>query len=94
MIAAVALGCAALSFVVHLHHPDRVDAARNEGNLAAHCASLAFGYWADLLVFTGLLGTVWIADPAPHAAFFWIGPVLGIALAAQFLTSVLRGRGT
>lgn len=92
LVGSVALGYAALSFVAHLRHPDKVDAAWDEQNTAAQHASLVFGYWATLAVFLLLLGAVLTKQIEGSAAFFWLGPVLGIGPSVHYLTSVVRGR--
>jgi len=82
---------AVLSFVVNLAFPEQADRARDELNRTAHRASLAFGYWATLAAFL-LLGFVLTGRLEAQAAFYWLGPVLGIAPALHFILSVLRGR--
>ena len=77
-VGSVALAYAALSFVSHLRHPDKVEAAWDEQNTAAQRASLVFGYWATLAVFLLLLVAVLAKQIDGSVAFFWLGPVLGI----------------
>lgn len=92
LIGAVAVGYAAISFVVHWLHPDKAEVAWDEQNMAAHRASLVFSYWAALAAFLLLLGAVLTEALSPAAAFFWMSPVLGLAPSVHYLTSVARGR--
>lgn len=92
LVVSVALGYAALSFVSHLRHPDKVEAAWDEQNTAAHRASLVFGYWAMLAVFLLLLVAVLTKQIDGSVAFFWLGPVLGFGPSVHYLVSVARGR--
>lgn len=92
LIGSVALGYAAISFIAHLRHPDKVNAAWDEQNTAAQRASLVFGYWATLAVFLLLLSAVLTNQVDGSTAFFWLGPVLGIGPSIHYLTSVARGR--
>ncbi|MEM6595033.1 MAG: hypothetical protein AAF672_09595 [Pseudomonadota bacterium] len=92
IIGVAAVGYAALSFIAHLRHPEKVDAAWDEQNLAAQRASLVFGYWATLAVFLLLLGAILTERIEGNAAFFWLGPVLGIGPSIHYLASVARGR--
>lgn len=91
-IGTVAIGYAALMFIVHTRFPDKVDAAWDEQNTEAQRASLVFGYWATLTVFMLLLGAVLTKQIDGNAAFYWLGPVLGIGPSIHYLISVARGR--
>lgn len=86
------IGFAVVSFIVNLRHPDASEAAWDEMNQTAHRASLAFGYWAALAYFVITLAAVLLDQFDASTAFFWLGPILGLAPAAHFLTSVARGR--
>lgn len=92
LIGAVAFGFAALSFAVNWRYPHKSDVAWDEQNVAAHRASLVFGYWATLAVFLLLLGAVLADIMEARAAVFWMGIPLGIAPSVHYLASVLRGR--
>ncbi|CUX79623.1 MAG: hypothetical protein HLUCCA05_08590 [Roseibaca calidilacus] len=81
-----------LSLVVNMAFPGQSDCAWDEMNLAAHRASLVFGYWAALAAFLLMLSLVLTGWLEAQAAFYWMGPVLGIAPALHFLASILRGR--
>ncbi|GAB5446910.1 hypothetical protein [Gymnodinialimonas sp.] len=91
-IVITALGFALASYLVNRRYPDASDQAWDEMNQIAHRDSLAFGYWAALAVFVALFAAVYLADLDPAVAFFWMGPVLGLAPAIHFLSSVARGR--
>lgn len=91
-IVVTSLTFAVVSYVVNLRYPNAAGQAWDEMNQGAHQASLAFGYWAALAVFVALFAAVYLSDLDPAMAFFWMGPVLGLAPAAHFLTSVARGR--
>lgn len=92
IIGGTMIALSALSFVVHLAFPDQAARAWDEMNLTAHRASLVFGYWATLAAFLLLLGLVLTDRLEAQAAFYWLGPVLGIAPSLHFILSVLRGR--
>ncbi|NBB98563.1 MAG: hypothetical protein GVY34_10435 [Alphaproteobacteria bacterium] len=92
IIGGTMIALSVLSFVVHLAFPDQADRAWDEMNQTAHRASLVFGYWATLAAFLLLLGLVLSDRLDAQAAFYWIGPVLGIAPSLHFILSVLRGR--
>lgn len=91
-IGVTAGGFAVLSFLMSLWYPKASDRAWDEMNRDAHRASLTFGYWAALLVFVGLLTAVDLTDLDARTAFYWMGPVLGLAPIVHFLSSVIRGR--
>lgn len=90
-IVVASLGFAAVSFIVNLRYPDASEAAWDEMNQRALRASLAFGYWAALTYFMIALAAVLLDRLDAAMAFFWLGPILGIAPALHFLTSVARG---
>ncbi|PJI92978.1 hypothetical protein BC777_1845 [Yoonia maricola] len=92
IIGAVALGYAALSFVLHLSYPDAAEAAWDEQNTVAHRDSLIFGFWAVLWVFLVFLALSLTGRMDPAMAFYWLGPVLGAVPPAHYVVSVLRGR--
>ena len=92
LVGSVALGYAALSFVSHLRHPDKIEAAWDEQNRAAQRASLVFGYWATLAAFLLLFAAVLTKQIDGGVAFIWLGPVLGIGPSVHYLISVARGR--
>lgn len=92
IIGGIALGYAAIAFVLSLRNPAATDAAWDEQNMAAHRDSLIFGFWAVLAVFLIFL-VLSLADRMdPAMAFYWLGPVLGAVPPAHYLASVLRGR--
>jgi hypothetical protein len=92
LIGFVAFGFGALLFFTHVRYPEKVDAAWDEQNTAADFASHVFGYWATLVVFLLLLGAVLLKQIDSSAAFFWLGPVLGVGPSIHYIASVLRGR--
>ena len=92
IIGGLALSYAALLFILHLRYPDAADAAWDEQNTQAHRDSLIFGFWAVLWVFLIFLGLSLTDRIDAAAAFYWLGPVLGIAPSLHYLTSVMRGR--
>lgn len=92
IIGGTMIALSVVSFVVNMAFPDHADRAWDEMNLTAHRASLVFGYWATLAAFLLLLGFVLTDRLEAQAAFYWLGPVLGIAPALHFIASVLRGR--
>ncbi|SUZ31747.1 hypothetical protein ROE7235_01497 [Roseibaca ekhonensis] len=91
IIGGTMIGLSALSFIVHLAYPAAAEVAWDEMNMSAHNASLVFGYWATLAVFLVLLIFVLAGGISAEVAFYWMGPVLGIAPSVHFLSSVLRG---
>ncbi len=92
IIGGTAIGYAIVSIILHLRYPDAATAAWDEQNTQAHRNSLIFGYWAVLAVFLIFL-TLSLTDRMdPAMAFYWLGPVLGVAPSAHYLTSVMRGR--
>ncbi|MEJ8562724.1 hypothetical protein QTO30_16900 [Yoonia sp. GPGPB17] len=92
IIGTIAIGYAALSFVLQLRYPDAADAAWDEQNTVAHRDSLIFGFWAVLWVFLVFLALSLTGRMDPAMAFYWLGPVLGAVPPAHYVVSVIRGR--
>ena len=92
IIGGMAIGYAILSVILHLLYPDAADAAWDEQNTHAHRNSLIFGFWAVLAVFLIFLGFCLTDRMDPAHAFYWLGPILGVAPSAHYLTSIMRGR--
>ncbi len=92
IIGTIAIGYAALSFILHLRYPDAAEAAWDEQNTVAHRDSIIFGFWAVLWVFLVFLALSLTGRMDPAMAFYWLGPVLGAVPPAHYIASVLRGR--
>ncbi len=92
IIGGIAIGYAVLSVILHLRYPEAADAAWDEQNSQAHRDSLIFGFWATLAVFLVFLSLSLTERMDPAHAFYWLGPILGVAPSAHYLTSVARGR--
>ncbi len=92
IIGGIALGYAALPFILHLRHPEAAGAAWDEQNISAHRNSLIFGFWAVLWVFILFLILSLTGRIDPAMAFYWLGPVLGAVPPAHYIASIIRGR--